>query len=167
MVLAVQDRHEPPCRCGTTGMRTHPSLPTPSPRAELAPLANSSLGIAAEDVLASLGGSIAAFEAQCPRLLDGLLWVAKHFDFLPGVGSTVAAVLCPAAQVRRRGRAMHACSWDGIAGMPFGLPARCSTLFAGHCGGLARVLHGTRQVRPCLAVLLGCPAGLPGAAPVA
>lgn len=77
-----------------------PPAPCPPSSAELAPYAYESFSITAEDLLSNLTGSIAAFGEECPRLVDGLLWVAKHLDFLPSAGAPVAAVVCPAAKVR-------------------------------------------------------------------
>ncbi|PRW57206.1 receptor for egg jelly precursor [Chlorella sorokiniana] len=65
---------------------------------DLAPYATASIAISAEDLLSNLTGSIAAFDEECPHLVDGLLWVAKHLDFLPSPGAPVAAVVCPAAK---------------------------------------------------------------------
>ena len=51
------------------------------------------------EIITSLGDSLHALSRACPSVIDGLLWVAKHYDVLPSVGRPVASVLCPALGV--------------------------------------------------------------------
>lgn len=57
-------------------------------------------GIDLVRLLGAVGAAgMEAFGSACPRMVDGLLWVGKYFDFLPGPAHPVAAAVCPAFQV--------------------------------------------------------------------
>lgn len=103
--LVSRDPLHPVCMCASQQQSLHtPCAPQPPthPHADLAAHANASFYITAQDLLSNLTGSIVAFDEECPRLVEGLLWVAKHLDFLPSSGGPMAAVVCPAAQVGAR-----------------------------------------------------------------
>lgn len=50
-----------------------------------------------QDIVES--GALDTAVGVCPSMLNGVLWVARHYDFLPGTSRPMAAAACPAIAV--------------------------------------------------------------------
>jgi hypothetical protein len=57
-------------------------------------------GIGLVRLFAAVGAAgLDRFDTACPAMVEGVLWVARHYDFLPGPGQPVASAVCPALRV--------------------------------------------------------------------
>ncbi|KAL4452032.1 hypothetical protein ABPG75_007694 [Micractinium tetrahymenae] len=65
--------------------------------------------------------SSSVLEQNCPPLLDGLLWVARHYDFLPNVGAPIASTVCPAAHALAAAMPDLLDPEDGLCPLLFGM----------------------------------------------
>ena len=84
----------------------------PRARADFVPMLLNDTGIDAAGLLSGFEpGAFDAFGAVCPRMLDGVFWVAKHYDVLPGPAHPIAAAVCPALRVGSAGRRGGQAGW--------------------------------------------------------
>ncbi|KAL4419691.1 hypothetical protein ABPG75_006789 [Micractinium tetrahymenae] len=90
------------------------------------------------------GGALTAASQACPRMIGGLLWVARSIEFLPGPEHPIAGAVCPAFAVR--------------AGGGKGIPPDCSAARKEAPGTLCTILGGGGACDAAYLLLTGPPA---------